>query len=75
MKTEQKEIDKKKDALILSNSWKCAACFAILGYTDSNKEMLRIKYKDLYVYIIGGEVTQICRSCGKANTVTYDVSK
>ncbi len=69
------EVDKKKDALNLTSSWKCAACFAILGYTDAGREMLRIKYKDLYVYIRGGEVTQICRSCGKANTVTYDVDK
>ncbi len=74
MKKEQ-EVDKKKDALNLSFAWKCVACFAILGYTDASREVLRIKYKDLYVYVNGGEVTEICRSCGKANTVTYEVKK
>ncbi len=75
MKTEQDEKGKKKEALDLSFAWKCGACFAILGYTDASREVLRIKYKDLYVYINGGEVTEICRGCGKANTVTYDVKK
>ncbi len=75
MKKEQEVDNKKKDALNLSFAWKCTACFAILGYTDASREVLRIKYKDLYVYVNGGEVTEICRGCGKANTVTYDVKK
>ncbi len=69
------KVDKKKEALNLSSAWKCGACFAVLGYTDANKETLRIKYKDLYVYVSGGIVTQICRSCGKANTVTSEAEK
>lgn len=55
----------------LCTSWKCFECKSILGYTNSQKDELRIKYKDLYVFIKGGETTVICRSCGRRNTVVY----
>jgi hypothetical protein len=61
-KTEKKEKT-------LCTAWKCVDCKSILGFTDSRKEVLRIKYKDLYVFIRGGETTVICRSCGRQNTV------
>ena len=74
MKQDQIE-EKRKEALNLTFAWKCIECFKILGYTDADREVLRIKYKDLYIYINGGVVTEICRFCGKANTVTYDAKK
>lgn len=49
--------------------WKCVECKSILGFTNFCKEVLRIKYKDLYVFIRGGETTVICRHCGRQNTV------
>ncbi len=61
--------EKKKEALNLAFAWKCSQCFSVLGYTDSSKEVLRIKYKELYVWIKGGEVSSTCRYCGTVNTV------
>ena len=66
-----KNVENKKEH-ILCTAWKCADCKSILGYTDSRSEVLRIKYKDLFVYIRKGEVTTFCRKCGKQNTVNYD---
>ncbi len=67
--------DKKRETLDLADAWKCLACNKVLGYTDSDKQILRIKYKDLYIYVKGGEVTEICRYCGKANHVISDDKK
>ncbi len=64
--------EKRRDTLNLAGAWKCLACSKVLGYTDNDKQILRIKYKDLYVYIKGGEVTEVCRYCGKLNTVASD---
>lgn len=47
--------------------WLCSYCKALLGCVEDN--VLRIKRKDLYVEVKGGEVTVICRKCGKGNTV------
>ncbi len=71
-----KELEnKRRETLNIACAWKCSACCKVLGYTDPNKEVLRIKYKDLYIYVKGGEVTEICRYCGKANVVVYDEKK
>ncbi len=67
--------DRKKESLNLAFAWKCAACFSVLGYTDSDREVLRIKYKELYVWMKGGEISCICRYCGKVNSVTSDSIK
>ncbi len=67
--------DKRRETLNIACAWKCTACCKILGYTDPNKEILRIKYKDLYIYVKGGEVTEICRYCGKANTAVSSDGK
>jgi gamma-glutamylcysteine synthetase len=64
------EKEKKKE-VILCIAWKCVECKSILGYTNAHKDQLRIKYKDLYVFIKGGQTTVICRSCGCQNTVSY----
>ena len=52
---------------INSTAWTCKSCKSILGFLDANKETLRIKYKDLFIYIKGGSVQIICRSCGQMN--------
>ena len=63
--------DKEEEEKILCVAWKCIDCKKVLGYTDSRSEILRIKYKDLFVYIRKGEVTVLCRNCGKQNIVNY----
>jgi RNase P subunit RPR2 len=64
------EKEKKKEK-ILCTAWKCPDCKSILGYTNAQKDQIRIKYKDLYVFVRGGQTTVICRSCGRQNTVSY----
>jgi len=51
------------------NRWLCKNCNAVLGFTDTQKKVLRIKYKDLFCYFSGGSCTLICRQCGTPNTV------
>ena len=56
-------------------AWKCTTCRTVLGFTDEKKETLRIKYKDFYCYIRGGnggEVTVLCRRCSTMNTIKSD---
>ncbi len=52
------------------DAWRCHECRRVLAYTDPKKESLRIKYKDFYVHIKGGEVTTWCRGCGAHNMVS-----
>jgi len=49
--------------------WRCRECRAILGFTDREKKVLRIKYKDLYVSVLNGVVSRVCRNCGATNTI------
>jgi RNase P subunit RPR2 len=46
--------------------WQCLACHSTLGYVE-NKTTVRIKRKDLYIRINGGDVEVICYKCGKTN--------
>lgn len=51
-------------------TWKCTDCAFVLGYTDSTKTELRIKFKDQYVTITNAErVDCVCRRCAKYNSV------
>jgi len=53
-----------------ADKWLCKSCKAILAHVDKNRETMRIKYKDLYVYVKGGDVTIICRGCGTQNVAS-----
>ncbi len=54
-----------------SMTWKCVECMFILGYTDSSRTDLRIKFKDQYVTITKAEsITCVCRRCAKFNKLT-----
>ncbi len=75
MMPDKKLEDKKRESLSIACAWKCSACYKVLGYTDPDREVLRIKYKDLYIYVKGGEVTELCRFCGKANVVVSSEKK
>ena len=52
--------------------WRCRTCKAVLGFFEGN-DMLRIKYKDLIVYISSEtkrsltKVERVCRFCGAWN--------
>jgi len=47
-------------------AWKCPSCEAVLGYVTPDLKMLRMKYKDHYVYIEEAvTITTLCRRCGK----------
>lgn len=49
-------------------AWKCLACDNILGYVARNGTVLRMKYKDFYVFIEeAASVTTLCRKCGREN--------
>lgn len=48
-------------------TWKCKSCGSILGYLSEDKDVLRVKYKDLLIYFSGGVVERNCRSCGSWN--------
>ena len=47
--------------------WRCKACNNILGFLDSRAEVLRIKVRDIYIYVAGGAVSITCRGCGLIN--------
>ena len=57
-----------------NQKWCCAFCKSTLGCVEDG-ECLRIKYKDFYVYIKGGNVEVVCRHCGKRNFLNYDNTK
>lgn len=47
-------------------AWKCSSCESVLGYVSSDLKMLRMKYKDHYIFIEEAlRVTTLCRRCGK----------
>lgn len=50
--------------------WLCS-CKALLGFVE-DKNIVRIKRKDLFVEVEGGKVSRNCTACGKRNTLTDD---
>ncbi len=53
----------------MTEKWLCIGCKFTLGFVE-DKNIVRIKRKDLYVETEGGKVTEICPRCGKPNTLT-----
>jgi RNase P subunit RPR2 len=58
-------VDEKSNARLLK--WQCTECDTVLGYLDPQAEELRIKLRDLYIWIYGGSVQVTCRKCGALN--------
>jgi ribosomal protein L34E len=50
-----------------SESWECSNCGSLLGEISPGREVIRIKYKDLYLAIFGGALQLLCRRCGQEN--------
>ncbi len=47
-------------------AWKCPSCDNILGYAGKGARVLRMKYKDFYVFIEEAQsIMTLCRRCGK----------
>lgn len=54
--------------------WPCKNCGARLGVYDETADVMRIKYKDLFMSFRsgpGGFVSTLCRSCGVENRADY----
>jgi hypothetical protein len=51
----------------------CSACKSLLAFVDSEtRSKIRIKHRDLYIYIIDPQLFEItCRSCGELNQLSY----
>jgi len=61
----KEEIVKKKSQDLI---WWCSNCGKVLGFIESSsRSKVRIKYKDFYLFVEGGRVTQLCRKCGEVN--------
>lgn len=50
--------------------WQCSKCGQMLGVVSEDKETVRIKYKDLFIFIEGGSITTLCRKCGFPNSLS-----
>ena len=50
-------------------AWECGACGGLLAFVDAaTHRELRIKYKDLFVWVLDPKQVRIaCRSCGAIN--------
>lgn len=47
-------------------AWRCPSCDNTLGYTDAQRLVLRMKYKDFYVFIEEAKcIVTLCRRCGR----------
>jgi hypothetical protein len=51
-------------------AWKCPSCGNILGYIGNNGTVLRVKYKDVFLFIEEARsVKTMCRRCGRECTL------
>lgn len=57
---------------LTSLSWKCTNCGTKLGILDASRSVLTIKVKDTYIWIRGGDVSMVCRSCGSIDTLEQE---
>lgn len=55
--------------------WLCNNCSFMLGLLSPDGETIRIKYKDLYLEIEGGNIKIKCRKCGRDNQLAYELDK
>lgn len=66
------EADEGEAIAQADESWQCVKCGSRLGYYDRSDDTLRIRHKDLTLWVqvgLGGRVSVVCRSCGELNTV------
>ena len=54
--------------------WRCCKCNSLIAFYDRNEDVLRVRYKDLYMWVgvgVGGFVQIVCRNCGQSNRQDY----
>lgn len=57
-------------ALPANQTWKCAECGFLLAYLNKERDVARIKYKDLYVEVGRAQwIKTTCRRCALVNEV------
>ena len=52
--------------------WACTSCGAKLGMYSKEKDELRLRYKELAIYMVpgvGGSISVPCRRCAELNTL------
>jgi hypothetical protein len=62
--------EKKAARVMLDQFWFCERCKAKLAFFDHVNDEMRIRFRDLFIYLRpgdGGELTYICRGCGYVN--------
>lgn len=59
----------------LDVTWQCVKCGHRLGYYSPSDDVLRVRHKDLTLWVSpgpGGQISIVCRSCGELNTISSD---
>jgi len=58
--------------VLIDQFWTCKRCNAKLGVFDHESDEMRIRYRDLFLYVIpgeGGRLKYTCRGCGYVNVL------
>lgn len=64
--------DRKTARVMLDQFWLCKRCGAKLAFFDHEKDEMRIRFRDLFVYVTpgdGGSIRYVCRGCGYVNEI------
>lgn len=56
----------------LVDKWLCYGCGKLIGFTNRETNQIQIKWKQLSIKIIKGQVIVDCRYCGTPNIMTDD---
>lgn len=68
----QQEEDGAQQMRSRDTVWACTSCGAKLGMYSEEKDELRLRYKELAIYMIpgvGGSIRVPCRRCAELNTL------
>jgi hypothetical protein len=65
-----------KNKVVLTDKiWNCSKCGSRLGIYDLKKDELRVRYRDLLLYLnvgVGGYLKLVCKSCSHINELNYE---
>jgi hypothetical protein len=68
------EFESKK-IVLTDKIWNCSKCGGRLGIYDLKEDELRIRYRDLLLYLnigVGGYLKLVCKSCSHINELKYE---
>lgn len=69
----QGQPDARDGNVMRDEVWACDNCAARLGIYNSERDELRVRYKDFVAYVqpgVGGKIMVPCRRCGEQNTLS-----